>query len=250
MIEPGRPSLSSWKEIFRRLEAVGIWPLVFGLIGWPVGMLVNGLADALPRRRVLPLWKVGRDRGFPLPSAWIAMVRGEGGFRARDLVVELGVPILWGLAAARYGASTRAALVGLYLTVLVLATVTDLERRRIYDAVMLPAIALAVVLAPVSPWLGGGALGAWITGLGTFAGFLGMTLLTRGGIGGGDATLAAFIGLITGFPEGLQALAYGVLLGGGVSLILLLARRVTLKTAIPYGPFLAIGAAAVLLELP
>lgn len=215
------------------------------LIGWAVGILVNGLANALPCRRVLPLWE---DARFP-PSAVLLVLRGRPFTRWRDLAVELGTSILWGLAAARHGPSSRAELTGLYLTVLVLATVTDLERRRIYDAAMLPAIALALVLAPVSPWLGGGALGAWLTGLVAFAFFFGTAMLTRGGIGGGDAMLAAFIGLITGFPHGLYALSYGVLLAGGTSLLLLLARRVTLKTAIPYGPFLALGGAVVLLGL-
>lgn len=225
-------------------QSLMVWPLLFALIGWPIGMLVNGLANALPRRRVIPLWEEG---GFP-PSAWIRALRPGASPRRRDLVVELVVPSLWGLAALRYGPSSHAVQVGLYLTVLVLVTVTDLESRRIYDAVMLPAIALAIVLAPLSPWLGGGALGAWITGLGAFLFFLGMVLLTRGGIGGGDATLAAFIGLITGFPQGLQALTYGILMAGGASLLLLLTRRATLKTAIPYGPFLALGGAIVLLR--
>ncbi|WP_376792448.1 prepilin peptidase [Thermoflexus sp.] len=220
-----------------------LWPLLFALIGWPIGMVVNGLANALPRRRVLPSW----ERGALASLAWIKGFRERACVHPRALAVELGVPILWALAAARYGVSTRAGLVALYLTILVLVTVTDLEHRRIYDAVMLPAIAMAIVLAPVSPWLGGGAWGAWLTGLGAFIFFFLMVLLTRGGIGGGDATLAAFIGLITGFPQGLQALAYGILLAGGVSLLLLLTRRATLTTAIPYGPFLSIGGAVVLL---
>ncbi|WP_376790130.1 prepilin peptidase [Thermoflexus sp.] len=216
---------------------------LFGWIGWPIGMLVNGLANALPRRRVVPLW----EDGGGLPSAWIRAVRTGAFPRRRDLIVELGVPILWGLTAARFGLSTRAGLVALYLTVLVLVTVTDLERRRIYDAVMLPAMALAAILAPVSPWLGAGPVGAWLMGLGAFVFFFLMAMLTRGGIGGGDATLAAFIGLTTGFPQGLHALAYGILIAGGVSLFLLLTRRATLKTAIPYGPFLALGGAIGLL---
>lgn len=220
-----------------------IWLLLFALMGWLVGLLVNGLANALPRHRVIPLWE---DRGFP-SSLWIRGLRTGVCPRRRDLAVELGMPILWALAALRYGPSTHAVLTALDLTVLVLITVTDLEHRRIYDAVMLPAIALAILRAPVSPWLGGGALGAWLTGLVAFVFFFSMALLTRGGIGGGDATLAAFIGLITGFPHGLQALAYGIFLAGGVSLFLLLTRRVTLRTAIPYGPFLALGGAIVLL---
>jgi len=44
-------------------------------------------------------------------------------------------------------------------------------------------------------------------------------------------------------------LANRVRLQGGVSLFLLLTRRATLKTAIPYGPFLALGGAMGLLGL-
>lgn len=211
------------------------WALLFALMGWLAGLLVNGLANALPRHRVIPLWEGG---GFP-SSLWI---RGP---RIRDLAVEFGMPVLWALAGLHYGPSTRAVWTALDLTVLVLVTVTDLEHRRIDDAVMCPAIALAILRAPVSPWLGGGALGAWLTGLGAFAFFFSMALLTRGGIGGGDATLAAFIGLTTGFPHGLQALAYGIFMAGGVSLFLRLTRRATPRTVIPYAPFLSLGAAIV-----
>lgn len=140
----------------------------------------------------------------------------------------------------------RGILCALYLTILALVVVTDLEHRRIYDAVMLPAIALAALAAPVSPWLEGGAIGAWGMGVGAFIFFFGLAVISRGGIGGGDATLAAFIGLITGFPQGLRALSWGVLLAGAFSLGLLLSRRGTLKTAFPYGPFLALGGAAAL----
>jgi leader peptidase (prepilin peptidase)/N-methyltransferase len=212
--------------------------MIFLILAWPLGMLANGLADALPARRVLP---------HRLRSAWAAWVRFGRRPRARELALEAGVPLLGALALGRFGLSPRGILCALYLTILALVVVTDLERRRIYDAVMLPAIALAALAAPVSPWLEGGAIGAWGMGVGAFIFFFGFSLLTRGGIGGGDATLAAFIGLITGFPRGLWALSWGVLLAGAFSLGLLLSRRGTLKTAFPYGPFLALGGAAALL---
>jgi hypothetical protein len=65
------------------------------------------------------------------------------------------VPLLWALALGRFGLSPRGILCALYLWILALVVVTDLEHRRIYDAVMLPAIALAALAAPVSPWLEG-----------------------------------------------------------------------------------------------
>ena len=65
-------------------------------------------------------------------------------------------------------------------------------------------------------------------------------------MGGGDANLAAFIGLITGFPEVILALLITVLLGGAVSVILVLGRAKKLKSYIPYGVFLVAGGLAVL----
>jgi leader peptidase (prepilin peptidase)/N-methyltransferase len=214
------------------------WTL-FLILAWPLGMLANGLADALPARRVLP---------HRLRSAWAAWIRFGRRPRARELAVEAGVPLLWALAVGQFGPSPRGILCGFYLTILVLNAVTDLEEQWIYNMVMLPAIALAALAAPVSPWLEGGALGAWGMGIGAFIFFFGFSLLTRGGIGDGDAILAAFIGLITGFPEGLRALFWGILLAGAFSLGLLLSRRATLKTPIPYGAFLALGGAISLLS--
>jgi len=199
------------------------WTL-FWILAWPLGMLANGLADALPARRVLP---------HRLRSAWIAWIRFGRRPRARELALEAGVPLLWALALGRFGPSPRGILCALYLTTLALVVVTDLEHRRIYDAVMLPAIALAALAAPVSPWLEGGAIGAWGMGVGAFIFFFGLAVLSRGGIGGGDATLAAFIGLITGFPQGLRALSWGGLLAGAFSLGLLPARRGGRQAGLP-----------------
>jgi leader peptidase (prepilin peptidase)/N-methyltransferase len=84
-------------------------------------------------------------------------------------------------------------------------------------------------------------------GVGAFIFFFGLAVVTQGGIGGGDAMLAAFIGLIAGFPRGLQALSWGALLAGVFALGLLLSRRGTWNTLIPYGPFLALGGALALL---
>jgi leader peptidase (prepilin peptidase)/N-methyltransferase len=43
-----------------------------------------------------------------------------------------------------------------------------------------------------------------------------------------------------GFPHIILSLIFGVFLGGLVALLLLMTRRVGMKTFIPYGPFLTI----------
>ena len=88
--------------------------------------------------------------------------------------------------------------------------------------------------------------------LGGAAGFVLMLLpylLTRGrGMGYGDVKLAAFIGLMSGFPLVVVALLVGIIMGGIVAVFLLVSRLVkSRKAAIPYGPFLAVGAMVALI---
>jgi len=63
--------------------------------------------------------------------------------------------------------------------------------------------------------------------------------------------LGGFIGLVLGFPQVLTALFVAVLLGGLAGLLYwfvqaVILRRYSLFTAIPYGPFLVIGAMLVM----
>jgi leader peptidase (prepilin peptidase)/N-methyltransferase len=69
-------------------------------------------------------------------------------------------------------------------------------------------------------------------------------LASRGGMGDGDVRLAPLLGLFLGWLNpglALIGLFFGFLLGAVVSLALLVARRVGRKTALPFGPFLAVG---------
>ena len=71
------------------------------------------------------------------------------------------------------------------------------------------------------------------------------------GTEGGDVKLVAFIGLIVGVHNTaiVTALFLGVLFAGVISLALVAARRLTMKSGIPYGPFLAAGTLVVLYQL-
>jgi len=68
-------------------------------------------------------------------------------------------------------------------------------------------------------------------------------LLTRtDGMGIGDAWILAAIGALVGFPLVLAALFIAVLSGSFVGIGMLLTRRGVMETAIPFGPFLVLGA--------
>jgi leader peptidase (prepilin peptidase)/N-methyltransferase len=70
-------------------------------------------------------------------------------------------------------------------------------------------------------------------------------LLSRGGMGDGDVRLSPLLGAFLGFLNpGLApvGLFYGFLLGAIASVPLLITRKADRRTALPFGPFLALGA--------
>ena len=161
-----------------------------------------------------------------------------------ELVTMFTFAFLW----QRYGPSLKLILITVYTCILFLVFVIDLEHRLILRVVIFPAIAIAILGSFFYPGLG--VLRALLGGAFAFLFFylvviMGRLLFKRGAMGGGDVNLAAFIGLITGFPDVILALIIAISLGGLVSLILILSRVKKLKSYIPYGVFLAMGGLAV-----
>ena len=60
-------------------------------------------------------------------------------------------------------------------------------------------------------------------------------------MGWGDVKLAFFMGLFLGYPKILVALFLAFLIGAAVGLILIFLGKKTLKSEIPFGPFLVSG---------
>ena len=72
--------------------------------------------------------------------------------------------------------------------------------------------------------------------------FLAIVLATRGkAMGVGDVKLAFFMGLLLGWPAILVALFFSFLIGAIIGIILMLLKKKTLKSEVPFGPFLVIG---------
>ena len=80
--------------------------------------------------------------------------------------------------------------------------------------------------------------------------FMTFSLASRRGIGAGDVRLAAVLAVFLGYLGAtyvFQGLAMGFVLGGVVALLLLISRKATRNTRIAFGPYLCIGAMAVVL---
>ena len=75
-----------------------------------------------------------------------------------------------------------------------------------------------------------------------FAFFYFIIWISKGGMGGGDLKLACFLSLSVGFPAIISALYFGFVLGGVFGIFVLLFKLKNLKSVIPFGPFLILGA--------
>jgi leader peptidase (prepilin peptidase)/N-methyltransferase len=69
-----------------------------------------------------------------------------------------------------------------------------------------------------------------------------ITLVSRGGMGGGDIKLGALIGLFLGLKLSLISLFIAALFASIIGILLIVLGKKSPKDALPFGPFLALGA--------
>ena len=177
----------------------------------------------------------------------------SAGIRWQTLVLVATGAAVFALLPLRWVEPRDQLILAVYCAALLILLATDLDQKLLPDLITLPLIVFsgAVLLLGWSPVLAGKELGL-VSGL---AAGIGLPILLfvsdrilHGELGGGDLKLAVSIG----FMSGVAALVFGLLvasIGFSIVLIALMAmRRLSLKSAVPFGPVLILGAfAAVLL---
>ncbi len=163
----------------------------------------------------------------------------------RTVVVILVGAVALAAVPARYGATGDRVLFGAYFLAMILLMATDLDQRLMPDVVTLPIIAAALVVAVagLSPIVAG-KLPAAIAGAVIVPGALYILSIPfgEGAFGLGDVKFLAGLGLVVGLARTVAAVFVGALIAGVVIVALLAARRITLKSYVPFGPFLIAGA--------
>ena len=166
---------------------------------------------------------------------------------------------------------------GVLAAVLIAASVTDVRRGRIPNALTYSAMAAGFIGHALLGGLYGGPhrMGAMDALAGFAAGFLPMLAAwLAGGVGGGDAKLMGAVGALTGWKFALAALFYGLVFAAIMAVIIMIRRRIVLQTLgrlwrfvvlafsgvrppdpttsqsprVPLGLAMAMGAAAVFIE--
>lgn len=180
----------------------------------------------------------------------------DGGIRApgwRTLAVPLAGAVAFGALAARWSEPRDLAILAVYAAVLIVLLATDLEQRLLPDVLTLPLIpfALVVVLLGLDPLLAGKDL-PLVSSVGAGVGAPLLLLLTdrlfSGALGLGDVKLAIGLGLFCGVTRLFVGFMLASIGGAVVILVLLALGRLSLRSAIPFGPILiAAGIIAALL---
>ncbi len=235
-------------------------PIAAALLGLLVGSFLNVVVWRVPRgesvvrppsacpdcsARVRP-----RDN-VPVVS-WLVL-RG----RCRDCgtaiswrypLVELLCAALFVVMALRFGpdpvlpAYLYLAAVGLALALI------DLDCKRLPNALTLPSYPVVAGLLALAALLGsdsGDLVRALLGGLAMYAFYFGLCFAYPAGMGFGDVKLAGVLGMATawlGWGVWAVGLFLGFLAGGVFGVGLILARRGGRKTAVPFGPFMLLGA--------
>ncbi len=170
-------------------------------------------------------------------------------FSFRYPMVELITAVLLSALVAKFGLSIALAFAFYFACSLLVVTYIDLDHRIIPDRVTLPGIAVGLVLALLSPGPARlAAVQSWALGVIVGGGILWLVawayerLTGREGMGGGDIKLLAMIGAFLGWQGVLVTLLLASFIGSLVGIGWMLVRGADTRLAIPFGPFLALGA--------
>jgi leader peptidase (prepilin peptidase)/N-methyltransferase len=180
---------------------------------------------------------------------WAAVRCGHCGYSlGTPLVLELATAGVLALLLGRFAGQPDVVAFGFLGAFGVALAAIDLAVNRLPDRLTLTACPILLALLGVSAIAGHDAAAlvrAVLGGLALAGGYLLLALLRPGQLGGGDIKLAGIVGLALGWlgwPTLIRGAFLGFVLAAIVSLVLLVLRRITLRSAICFGPFLLGGA--------
>jgi leader peptidase (prepilin peptidase)/N-methyltransferase len=182
--------------------------------------------------------------------------RGDSCERRLDpLVIKLSTAALFVLTALRFE-DTRAAIPAycVLMAVLVAQTWIDLRTHRLPREVTNTGIILGVATLSIAAVAVDQPARIWMMILGAAIALATMWLLyalSRGGMGDGDVRLAPLLGMYLGWLNPgivLPGLFFGFIAGAVVGVAMIACNRAGRRSAVPFGPFLALGTVVAILS--
>jgi len=222
-----------------------------------VGSFLNVCISRLPKgESIVTPGSHCPDCGHPIkfydniPLISYLLLRGKcrsckGAISAQYPLVE-GVTALSSLLLfSKHGLSLSYLFYFSFIAALIVITVIDLYHQIIPDVISIPGIVVGLLGALIIPYitffnsligilLGGGSLFLVAT--------LYQWLFKREGMGGGDVKLLAMIGAFLGWEAVILTILLSSLVGSITGIVIMALKGKDFKYAIPFGPFLSLGA--------
>lgn len=238
------------------------WVFIFGLV---IGSFLNVCIYRLPESKsIVQPRSMCPNCGAPVrfydnvPILSYIVLKGK--CRHCDAPISFRYPVvecLSGLLAVgvflKYGITLESVIYYAFIATLLVITFIDIDHQIIPDVITLPGIPICFAASFVLPKItylesilgilvGGGSLlvVAWAYHL----------LTKKEGMGGGDIKLLAMMGAIVGWQGVLFTIFVASAVGTVSGMLIMLKTRKTMKLAIPFGPFLAIGSIVYILFGP
>lgn len=160
-------------------------------------------------------------------------------------IVELMTGIVAVNLLFTFGLTLASLIYFVFVSSLLVITFIDIDHKIIPDVITLPGIPIGLIAAFGLPEMTfkDSILGLLIGGGSLLLVAWGYNLITRkDGMGGGDIKLLGMIGTIVGWKGVIFTIFVSSLAGTCVGLMLIAVKGKNMKFAIPFGPFLSIGA--------
>ncbi|MGB7573287.1 MAG: prepilin peptidase [Thermodesulfobacteriota bacterium] len=241
---------------------VNIISIIFGAI---MGSFLNVCSIRLPKEESIvapgshcPQCKKPIKFYDNLPLVSYLLLKGR--CRYCHSPISIQYPLVEGITALgslilfmKFGLSLSYLIYFAFVAALIVITVIDLYHQIIPDVISLPGIGVGLLASLIIPQitflnsllgvlLGGGSLFLVAT--------LYQWLFKREGMGGGDVKLLAMIGAFLGWKAVILTILLGSLIGSITGIIIMVSKGKDFKYAIPFGPFLSLGAVIALFYGP
>ena len=239
-----------------------ILSLIVFIVGAAIGSFLNVCIYRIPRSKSIV--RPGShcpscDKAIPfydnVPLISYLILRGRcrqcrATISPRYFMVELLTALLFVAAYLTFGLTFELLVNVAFVSLLIIISFIDLDFRVIPDTLSIGGVVLGMALSFFRPFysykdalfgilVGGGILFSIAIGYQFFA--------KREGMGGGDIKLLAMIGAFCGIKGVIFTLVFGSLAGTVVGIPLMLIKGEGTKYALPFGPFLSLGALAYVL---
>ena len=163
------------------------------------------------------------------------------------LLVEIVTAGLFAIVMVEFDRPIVAAAHCVFVAGLVAQTAIDLRTKRLPREITYTTIAVGAPLLVIAAIVVDEPRRLWTALMGAAIATIVMAALyavSRGGLGDGDVRFAPLLGLYLGWSNpglALVGLFFGFVVGAVVGVVMMIAGRAGRRTALPFGPFLAVG---------